>query len=93
MKLRITFSILGIISTLISFAQESKGITTAANSFNNWTNFKPASTEYNEPTHILSGIIDKDMTLSNKNTYLLLGVVYIKNANLTIEPGTIIRGD
>ncbi len=93
MKLKITFSILGIISTFISFAQESKGITTAANSFNNWTNFKPASTEYNEPTHILSGIIDKDMTLSNKNTYLLLGVVYIKNANLTIEPGTIIRGD
>ncbi len=93
MKQKIALSILGIISTFFSFAQESKGINTTANSFNNWTNFKPASTEYDEPTHILSGIIDKDMTLSNKNTYLLVGVVYIKNATITIEPGTVIRGD
>lgn len=93
MKKKIALAVLGITCSLITVAQEIKGITTQSNSLNNWTNFKPASTEYNEASHILSGIIDKDMTLSNKNTYLLVGVVYVKNAILTIEPGTVIRGD
>lgn len=93
MKKKITFAILGICCGFTTIAQNLKGISTQAHALANWADFKPASTEYNTATQILSGTIDKDMTLSNKNTYLLMGVVYIKNASLTIEPGTVIRGD
>ncbi|WP_431242589.1 hypothetical protein ACQ9BO_22670 [Flavobacterium sp. P21] len=61
---------------------------------NNWTNFKPAANEYNEATNIIAGTIDKDMKLLKRNTYQLVGVVYVtNNATLTIEPGTVIRDD
>lgn len=61
---------------------------------NNWTNFKPAINEYNEATNIIAGTIDKDTRLVKRNTYHLVGVVYVtNNATLTIEPGTVIRGD
>jgi hypothetical protein len=59
-----------------------------------WTHYKPNNVEYFTPNIILSGIISKNITLLKKNTYLLRGVVYVTdNAVLTIEPGTIIRGD
>ncbi|WP_134345856.1 hypothetical protein [Flavobacterium psychrophilum] len=75
-------------------AQVTNGIIGSANWFNNWTDFKPKTTEYSESTHILNGIIDANTTLYKKNTYLLIGVVYLaNNAILTIEPGTVIRGD
>ena len=75
-------------------AQEMKGIIGANNWMENWTNFKPTATEYPETTNILSGTIDTNITLYKKNTYRLIGVVYVtNNAVLTIEPGTIIRGD
>lgn len=75
-------------------AQQLKGIIGEDNWLNNWTNFKPAMTEYNETTHILSGVISSDMVLNRKNTYLLTGIVYLTNkATLTIEAGTTIRGD
>jgi hypothetical protein len=75
-------------------AQETNGIIGSENWFNNWTNFKPKTTEYSESTHIVNGIIEANMTLYKKNTYLLMDIVYVtNNATLTIEPGTIIRGD
>ncbi|EKT4498296.1 hypothetical protein SL054_000107 [Flavobacterium psychrophilum] len=75
-------------------AQVTNGIIGSANWFNNWTDFKPKTTEHSESTHILNGIIDANTTLYKKNTYLLIGVVYLaNNAILTIEPGTVIRGD
>lgn len=75
-------------------AQQLKGISGDGNWLNNWTNFKPATTEYNEASNILSGVISSDMVLSRKNTYRLVGVVYVTNkATLTIESGTVIRGD
>jgi hypothetical protein len=75
-------------------AQETNGIIGSENWFNNWTNFKPKTTEYSESTHIINGIIEANMTLYKKNTYLLMDIVYVtNNATLTIEPGTIIRGD
>jgi hypothetical protein len=41
----------------------------------------------------LQGKIDKDTTLRAANTYTLSGLVYItNNATITIEPGTIIKG-
>ncbi|SFA78108.1 hypothetical protein SAMN05660845_0506 [Flavobacterium swingsii] len=86
--------IINLISVISLNAQQINGITGTENWFNNWTDFKPKTTEYNESTHILNGIIDTNTTLSKKNTYLLMNVVYItNNATLTIEPGTIIRGD
>ncbi|HSZ25113.1 MAG TPA: hypothetical protein VK766_05320 [Cytophagaceae bacterium] len=59
-----------------------------------WTNYKPNGIAY-MPTNItLPNIIDKNTTLSKRNTYLLHAVVYVtNNAVLTIEPGTVIRGD
>lgn len=83
-----------LISLFSLNAQETNGILGSENWFNNWTNFKPKTTEYSESTNILSGVIDANMTLYKKYTYLLMNIVYVaNNATLTIEPGTIIRGD
>jgi hypothetical protein len=80
--------------SISSFAQKNIGITGENNWFINWTNFKPAKTEYRESNKVLTGIIDKDTKLTRQNTYNLVGVVYVTNkAVLTIEPGTVIRGD
>ncbi|EMQ93792.1 hypothetical protein D778_01522 [Xanthomarina gelatinilytica] len=61
---------------------------------NSWTEFKPDQIEYGEATEILTGNISTDTKLVKKNTYLLLGNVFVtNNATLTIEPGTVIIGD
>lgn len=76
------------------FAQQEKGIVGINNWLNNWTEFNPSSEDYGEPTQILAGNITKDMTLSKKYVYMLMGSVFvIDNATLTIEPGTVIIGD
>ncbi|WP_395058657.1 hypothetical protein, partial [Flavobacterium sp.] len=86
--------IINLISVISLNAQQINGIIGTENWFNNWTDFKPKTSEYPESTHILSGVIDSNMTLYKKNTYLLMNVVYVaNNVVLTIEPGTIIRGD
>ncbi|MDI9311875.1 MAG: hypothetical protein QM535_16805 [Limnohabitans sp.] len=75
-------------------AQDNKGIFGNSNWFKSWTNFKPKTTDYREATEILYGSIDKDRVLSKNQIYLLRGNVYVTNeATLTIEPGTLIRGD
>lgn len=75
-------------------AQQEKGIIGSSNWLNNWTEFKPQNTEYNETNQILYGKITTNTTLYKKNTYLLQGPVYVtNNAVLTIEPGTVIKGD
>lgn len=44
-------------------------------------------------TITLEGKIDKDTTLRASNSYVLKGLVYItNNATITIEPGTVIKG-
>jgi hypothetical protein len=89
-----TILIVTLISALFVNAQQIKGITGQTNWLDNWTNFKPTTTEYRESTYILSGKIDKNTLLLKKNTYLLVGTVYVtNNSTLTIEPGTIIKGD
>jgi hypothetical protein len=95
MKTKIGIAIVTLFSTFLLQAQQtSKGIIGNSNWMNNWTNFKPANTEYSEATNIIAGTIDKDMRLTKRNTYQLVGVVYVtNNAVLTIEPGTVIRGD
>ncbi len=43
---------------------------------------------------VVSGEITTNTTWTKNNTYLLSGFVYVKNnATLTIEPGTVIKGD
>ncbi|MFD0988817.1 hypothetical protein ACFQ1R_01800 [Mariniflexile jejuense] len=75
-------------------AQQEKGIIGSNNWLYNWTEFKPNQKQYDEPTQILTGNIDKDTKLSKRETYMLLGNVFVtNNATLTIEPGTVILGD
>ncbi len=75
-------------------AQQNNGIQGEKNWTNLWTNFKPKTTEYSEANEILSGNITESKTLYKKSTYLLSGSVYVtNNATLTIEPGTVIRGE
>lgn len=70
------------------------GIVGNENWMQNWTNFKPKTTIYRESDIILSGKIVSNMLLEKKHTYTIIGSVYlIDNAILTIEPGTVIRGD
>ena len=77
-----------------TFAQQEKGIIGSNNWLNSWTEFKPNQVDYGEPTKILSGNITTDTRLSKKNTYLLLGSVFVTDSTtLTIEPGTVILGD
>ncbi|PWA11027.1 hypothetical protein [Flavobacterium laiguense] len=75
-------------------AQQIKGITGENNWFSNWTNFKPSTTDYDDATQLLTGTISANLKLTKGNTYRLVGIVYVtNNAVLTIEPGTVIRGD
>ena len=90
--------VLTIVFVLLSFlsanAQQEKGIIGFNSWLNNWTEFKPNKTEYNEPNQIITGTISVDSKLYKKNVYLLLGNVYVTNkTKLTIEPGTVIIGD
>ncbi len=75
-------------------AQQEKGITGYNNWLDSWTDFQPNKANYDEPNQILSGNITEDITLSKRNTYLLLGDVFVTDSTtLTIEPGTVILGD
>ena len=75
-------------------AQQEKGIIGSTNWLANWTEFKPAAVEYNESTEILYNKITTNTTLYKRTTYLLQGPVYVTNgATLTIEAGTVIKGD
>src|SRR5690606_26367139 len=75
------------------FGQQEKGIIGANNWLANWTEFKPNQSRYDEPTQILAGNIEVDTRLVKRDTYLLLGNVFVTNgATVTIEPGTVIIG-
>lgn len=94
MKPKLLATVLILFSIMSLNAQQIKGITGNTNWMDNWTNFKPVATIYKEANQILTGTIDQDLKLTKNNTYKLIGTVYITNkAVLTIEPGTVIRGD
>lgn len=87
---------LGLFLVLVggAAAQQEKGISGTNNWLNNWTEFRPNHIEYGEPTQILSGNITQDTKLNKRDTYLLLGSVFVTDSTtLTIEPGTVIIGD
>ena len=80
------------LSGLTLQAQDDWGIVGRSNWLNGWSSFNPVAKEYPQTTKILTGNISSDLTLSNLETYNLVGEVYVtNNAKLTIEPGTIIR--
>ena len=56
-------------------AQQIKGITGDTNWFANCTNFKPATTDYNEPNQILAGKISTDLKLTRNNN-LIMNSIY-----------------
>ncbi|AWI25110.1 T9SS type A sorting domain-containing protein [Flavobacterium pallidum] len=59
-----------------------------------WTNYDPQNTAYPAPTVTVNSAITTNTTWTSGNTYLLSGLVYVKNgATLTIQPGTKILGD
>lgn len=60
----------------------------------NWANWDPQNAAYPATTVNVSGNISSNTTWTSNNVYLLQGVVYIDSlVTLTIEPGTVIRGD
>lgn len=60
----------------------------------NWTNWDPQNASYGAPTVTVSGVITSNTTWTKNNVYLLQGTVYVDSlVTLTIEPGTVIRGD
>ena len=76
------------------FSQQEKGIYGNENWLNIWTEFNSSAKQYPEPTQILSGTIAEDTKLSKKETYLLLGDVFVTDSTtLSIEAGTVILAD
>ncbi len=61
---------------------------------NNWINWDPNSTFYPATNVTVSGSIVGNVTWTKNNTYKLVGIVSVDSlSTLTIEAGTIIRGD
>ena len=66
--------------------------TTATDWTSGWANFDPENTVYSATTTTVSADITTNTTWSG--TILLQNKIYVKNnVTLTIEPGTVIRGD
>ncbi|WP_299219723.1 hypothetical protein [uncultured Aquimarina sp.] len=94
MKLRcaLTTCLLLTITILTSNAQDFNG--SDSKWIKGWTNFTPNTTNYPEADEKLPNIIAEDTYLNNDTVYLLSGDVYVTgNATLTIQEGTVIRGD
>lgn len=59
-----------------------------------WSNWDPENTTYPATTTTISANITSNTTWTSGNTYLLVGNISVTPGNtLTIQPGTIIRGD
>jgi hypothetical protein len=60
----------------------------------NWTNWDPQNASYAAPTVNVTGVITANTTWTKNNVYLLQGLVFVDSlVTLTIEAGTVIRGD
>lgn len=59
-----------------------------------WTNWDPQNAVYPASNVNVTGVITGNVTWTSNNVYLLQGLVYVDSlATLTIQPGTIIKGD
>ena len=94
MKKLTLFTIILVITIGFSYAQQEKGIVGGTNWLSGWTEFRSGQENYGEPTQIITGNILENTTLTKRETYLLVGNVFvIPGVTLTIEPGTVIMGD
>jgi hypothetical protein len=60
----------------------------------NWTNWDPQNAFYGAPTVNVTGVITSNTTWTKNNVYLLQGTVFVDSLiTLTIEAGTVVRGD
>lgn len=61
---------------------------------NGWCNWNPDSTNYPSANVTVAGNVTTNTTWTSNNTYLLTGTVYVDSGvTLTIQPGTVIRGN
>lgn len=68
--------------------------TTSNNWAAGWTNWDPENAVYPAPTTTVNANITSNTTWTSGNTYLLVGNISVTPGNtLTIQPGTVIRGD
>ncbi len=59
-----------------------------------WANWDPQNTNYGTPTVTVEGELTSSTTWTSNNVYLIKGFFYVRDgATLTIQPGTVIRGD
>lgn len=59
-----------------------------------WANWDPQNTNYGAPTVTVEGELTSSTTWTSNNVYLIKGFYYVRDgATLTIQPGTVIRGD
>ncbi len=59
-----------------------------------WANWDPQNTSYGTPTVTVSGELTTNTTWTSNNVYLIQGFFYVRDGvTLTIQPGTVIRGD
>ncbi|MEN9963415.1 MAG: hypothetical protein RL582_510, partial [Bacteroidota bacterium] len=59
-----------------------------------WTNFDPQNAVYPAVTDTVTAAITANTTWTSGKTYLLKGLIYVKNgATLTIQPGVVVKGD
>jgi hypothetical protein len=66
----------------------------AAQWTDNWTNWDPQNAFYAAPTDTVSGVISANTTWTKNKVYLLRGLVFVDSlVTLTIEAGTVVRGD
>lgn len=96
----LTLSFLLAITSMIAMAQVP---TTYRGAFapaptpmwtDNWTNWDPQNASYGAPTVTVTGVITTNTTWTKNNVYLLQGTVFVDSlVTLTIEPGTVVRGD
>ena len=92
MKIKIAIVLLFI--NFITYSQTTLGIFGKDNWLLNWTNFKSKTTEYNDTNVTIFKNITENTTFFANKTYLLTGTIrVINNAVLTIEPGTVIKGN
>ncbi len=105
-KTSIILILLAILMPLIGFSQPSindpffdqvsyRGAFDDQNDWTaSWANWEPQNTNYPVTSQTISGEITANTTWTSDKVYLLQGFVYVVNGvTLTIQPGTIIRGD
>ncbi|WP_271785065.1 hypothetical protein [Aquimarina algiphila] len=88
------YIITGLLLLAISFNGFSQNDIFSMKWLRGWTNFEPNKTDYEDYDKVLPNIISEDTFLRSDLVYLMSGDIYVtNNATLTIQEGTVLRGD